>query len=142
MITSEDMIWDARSRRYYLSRNYVLNELALDIDTMADDEFDPNESRVVERTIKEACDQVYDFMQMNALHYPSTMYCVSHNEFFNDELKRALGLQVDFYTLHGDIANKEGSKYSDRISNATVGILIGSGLLNKMYATLPAIEEW
>lgn len=142
MITSEDMIWDGVNKRYYLSRNYVLNELGLDIDTMTDDEFDPNNSQVVERTIKEACNQLYDFMQLNALHYPSTMYYVTHNEYGNNELKRALGLQVDFYTLHGDLANKEGSKFSDRVSTGAVGILIGSGLLNKMFVSIPGIEEW
>lgn len=142
MISNENMVWDEHKRRYYVTESYVMNECDIMMDTMLDDEFVANESKSVKIAIKDACDMVWDFMRDNAFDYWSSLYFVTHDREANTILKEALGMQVDFYTLHGDIANKEGSKLSERISNGVISKLKGAGILTKAYYKVPNYEEW
>ena len=128
MIQDNDMIFDAESKRYSLTKDYVYNDLGTDLALVSFDEFDTNLSTLPEREIKYACDMVYDHLENNAVSRESSLYWVTKDETAHRAMKRALGYQLFDFIQKGDSSNGVGGKVSDTVNQRAIQSLLGAGV--------------
>lgn len=130
MIVDNDLELDKKAKRYYLTENYVYNDLGTDLSLIQFDEFDTNISTATKRNIKYACDMVYDYIDENAFDKTSTYYAFLEDEDVHRAIKEALGLQLYYFILNGDVSNDVGNKSALTISSRVVQKLNGAGVFH------------
>lgn len=143
MIIDEDLNFDKRTKRYYLTEEYIINKLGTDISQLVIDDFDTNLTTLVDRTIKYACDMVYDFLCANAVHKLSALYRPTQYEEPHFALKRALELQTFDFLQNGDSSLKHGGKVSDTVNTRAIQELKSGRLFTTISPNIPEnVEEW
>lgn len=143
MIIDNDLIFDKKSKRYYLTEEYVLNELNTDIKQLQIDDFATNLSTLAIHNIKWACDIVYDFLCKNAVHRLSALYFATKNEEAHECLKRALSYQLLDFIQNGDASMEHGGKVSDTVNNRAIQALQEGDLFTIICPKIPKdVNEW
>lgn len=139
MIIDNDLIFDEKRKRYYLTEDYVYNELGVDLASILIDDFDTNVSTLTQRKIKYACDMLYGFIDDNAFNKNATYYAFTVDEEMHDALKEALGYQLNYFALNGDISNDVEFNVKSAVSKRAIQVLNGVGAFN-IVANIP--KEW
>ena len=133
MIIDEDLIFDTKSKRYYLTNNYVLNKLGTDIGAVAYDDLDTNKATFNKRTIEYACDMVYDYIEENAVNPKSSLFYVTQDEDAHLALKKALGYQLFYFIQNGDASMSKGNKASHTVNNRAIQLLHSKNVFHIRY---------
>lgn len=143
MIVDNDLIFNKETKRYYLTEDYVLNKMGTDLQKVTFDELDQNLSTLNLRTIEYACDMVYDFIEMNAVHRESALYGVTRDEDKHQAIKKALEYQLFDFIQNGDASMEHGGKVSDTVNQRAIQKLIGADVFNSIYYNIPNdVENW
>jgi len=140
MIEDSDLIFDNDTKRYYLTSNYVYNNLGTDLSKILYDELDTNKATLVQRTINFACDELYDFIEDNAVDNMSSLYAVTQNMNMHNAIKKALGYQLLYFIQNGDITQEIGHTMSETVSARAIQILKAKGVFHIIVPNIPA--EW
>lgn len=142
MIVDNDTIFDEALKRYYLTKEYVLNELDTNLQSILIDEFSSNTSKLADLAIQDACDMVYDYLENNAIHKNTAIYryCTEQNVF--NALKKALGYQLLFYIQQGDLSNDIDRDIRFTVNKRAIQALRRVDLFNTAYYDIPDEEEW
>ena len=125
MINNKDMIYEYN--RYILNKDYVKNELGIDLQSIAYDEFDVNPTTLPDRILRRTSDAIYEYMQdrcrdfIYACELAETIPEINHN------FKKALGYQLEAFIIKGDMALEN----EQSICKRSLDILKGNGLLDK-----------
>lgn len=127
MIIDNDLIFDEKRQRYYLTEDYVYNELGTDLASILIDDFDTNVSTLTKRKIKYACDMLYTFIDENAFDKAATYEAFKENEDIHNALKEALGLQLYYFALNGDVSNDIDVNVVNAVSKRAIQVLNGAG---------------
>lgn len=145
MIIDEDLVFDKKSRRYYLTNNYVYNKLGTDIGAVVCDDLDTNKATLNKRTIEYACDMVYDYIEENAVYPKSSLYYVTQDEDAHWAIKKALGYQLLHFIQNGDLSMSKGHKVSQTVNNRAIQVLHSKSVFHIRYGVgrIPEdIEKW
>lgn len=110
MIINNSLRFDEKSGRYYLTEEYVYNQLGIDLDLFLIDDLDTNVSTSKKRKIEYACDMLYDYVDRVSLSKKSAYYLFQNNEEVNDILVKALELQLNHFIIVGDTSMDVESK--------------------------------
>lgn len=140
MIEDADLIFNADTRRYYLTSDYVYNKLGTDLNKILYDGLDTNKATLVQRTIEYACDELYDFIENNAVSPRSSIYAITQNVAYHEAFKRALGYQLNYFIQNGDVSQESGHTMSETVSARAIQILKARGLFHLIVPHIP--EEW
>ena len=140
MIEDADLIFDNDSKRYYFTEDYVYNKLATDLRAALYDGLDTNPATLPKRTIEYACDQLYDFIEHNAISAKSALYAVTQNKEYHDAMKKALQYQLFYFAQLGEVAQEIGHAMSDTVSSRAIQLLHAKGLFHLIVPHIP--EEW
>ena len=127
MIIDNDLVFDEKRKRYYLTEDYVYNELGTDLASVLIDDLDTNVSTLTKRKIKYACDMLYSFIDENAFDKTATYNAFMENEDIHNALKEALGLQLYYFALNGDVSNDVDVKVENAVSKRAIQVLNGAG---------------
>lgn len=125
MIIDNDL--ELKNGRYYLTEEYVYNELGTDLSLILIDEFDTNVSTLNRRKIKYVCDMLYDYIDENAFDKQSTYCAFREVEDLHNALKDALGYQLFYFATNGDVSNDVGNKARLTVSERAIQRLNGAG---------------
>ena len=136
MIIDNDMEFNETRKRWYLTENYVYNELGTDLSLLLIDEFDTNVSTLNRRKIKYACDMLYDYIDLNAFDKTSTYWAFCEDETIHNALKDALGYQLFYFAQNGDISNDVGNKVRNTVSERAIQVLNGANAFH-IVASVP-----
>lgn len=136
MIVDNDLIFDEKRKRYYLTEDYIYNELGVDLASILVDDLDPNVSTLTKRKIKYACDMLYGFIDDNAFNKTATYYAFTVDEDMHNALKEALGYQLYFFALNGDVSNDIDFDVKSAVSKRAIQVLNGVGAFN-VVANIP-----
>ncbi len=143
MIKDNDLIFDKETKRFYLTEDYVLNKMGTDLQKVAFDELDQNLSTFNQRQIEYACDMIYDFIEMNAVHRDSALYGIAVDKDKNRAVKKALEYQLFDFIQKGDASMGENAKASDTVNVRAIQKLIGADVFNSIYFNIPEdVNEW
>lgn len=143
MIETCDMIFDPHKKRYYLSEQYVYNQLGTNMKVLLDDELDTNRATIVKRNIQYACDMVYGYLCENAYDKNSALYIVTQNEDCNQSLKRALSYQVLMYAFNGDLTMDISTLPNQEVNRRAIQELKSGDILTTYVFNVPNnVEEW
>ena len=140
MIQDSDLVFNTSNKRYYLTADYVYNKLGTDLSKILYDELDTNKATLVQRTIEFACDELYDFLEDNAVSRQSSLYAVTVNAGMHDAIKRALGYQLLYFIQNGDVSQESGHTMSETISARAIQLLRAKGVFHIIVPNIPA--EW
>lgn len=125
MIKSKDMIYEYN--RYILTRDYVKNELGIDLQTILYDEFDPNPTTLPDRVLRRTSDAVYEYMQDRCRDFIYACELTETIPDINYNFKKALGYQLESFIKYGDLSLEN----EQPICKRSLDILKGNGLLDK-----------
>lgn len=139
MIQDSDLTFNQETKRYYLTSNYVYNKLGTDLSKILYDELDTNRATLVQRTIEYACDELYDFVEDNAIDGESSKYAVTQNLAMHNALKKALGYQLLYFIQNGDISQEAGNVMSDTVSARAIQTLKAKGVFHIIIKNIPEI---
>lgn len=140
MIEDSDLTFNSETKRYYLTSDYVYNKMGTDLNKILYDGLDTNKATLVQRTIEYACDQLYDFIEDNAISAKSTLYAVTQNNNYHEAMKKALGYQLNYFIQNGDVSQESGHQMSETVSSRAIQILKAKGLFHLIVSRIP--EEW
>ena len=140
MVTNSNMIFDEVTKRWYLTEEYVYNEMGIDLDMVLIDDLDTNTSTLKKRKIRYASDMLYDYLDVVALSKDSAYYLFAHNQEFNNALLKALDAQLNYFVVMGDIANDIDGTLEKAVSKRAVARLDSVGAFDTIVHTLP--REW
>lgn len=139
MIQDSDLIFNEETKRYYLTSNYVYNKLGTDLSKILYDELDTNKYTLPQRTIEYACDELYDFIEDNAVDSESSLYAVTQNHDMHNALKKALGYELLYFIQNGDASQEQGNAMSDTISSRAIQLLRAKGIFHIIITKIPEI---
>lgn len=139
MIQDSDLIFNEESKRYYLTSNYVYDKLGTDLSKILYDELDTNRATLVQRTIEFACDELYDFIEDNAVSPKSALYAVTQNDEMHNAIKKALGYQLLYFIQNGDASQEAGNVMSNTVSARAIQILKAKGVFHIILTKIPEI---
>lgn len=140
MVTNNNMIFDKDSKRWYLTEEYVYNEMGIDLDLVLIDDLDTNTSTLKKRKIKYACDMLYDYLDICALSRESAYYLFAHNKDINNGLMRALDAQLNYFAVVGDTTQDAEGKLKQSVSERAVARLDALGVFDTIVNFIP--REW
>lgn len=104
MIIDKDLCYDEKRKRYYLSQEYVQNELGLDLQSILYDEFDSNETSQPVRVLKYVSGILYGYMRVNCASYKYAIELIENNTEWHEVFKEALYHQLVSFIDAGDLA--------------------------------------
>lgn len=143
IIIDNDTTYDEDLKRYYLTKDYVLNNLDTNFQSYLIDEFSSNTGKLAEIAIAEACDMVYDYVENNAYDKTTAIFRICTEQATYNVFKKALGYQLLFYMVQGDVSLDLDKKIKDSISRKVVQLLRTINLLNTEYYDIPEDEaDW
>lgn len=128
MIQDNDMIYDKVRGRYVLTKDYVQNELGLDLQTILYDEFDSNPTSLPERVLKRTSNMVYEYMKRECADFKYACELIETRPDLNADFKDILYYQLEHFIHYGDMALEEDD-YNKAISKRALEILKGNRLL-------------
>lgn len=140
MIQDSDLIFNENNKRYYLTSDYVYNRLGTDLSKILYDELDTNKATLVQRTIEFACDELYDFLESNAVSSKSSLYAVTQNVEMHNAMKKALEYQMFYFIQNGDISQESGHQMSETVSSRAIQVLKAKGVFHIIVPHIP--EQW
>ena len=113
MIYSEGMVFDKKTKRFILDKEWVNNNVVkMDLTTV--DETDANVNTLHSRILKRVSDDVYRFIRKNAVHYEGACYQLATDEELSLELRNCLEYQLEKLAIKGDESLEDEKK--DNIS--------------------------
>lgn len=143
MILDNDLIFDKETKRYYLTENYVLNKLGTDISLYIIDETDVNLSTLNERVIKEACDELYEYIEENAVYPESTLYDFTQRKGAHQAIKKALGLQLLYFLHYGDASFSAENGNNFVVNTRALRVLDSKSCFHIKYLNIPDdVNKW
>lgn len=122
-IKDKDMVYDASRRRYGLSRDYVKNELGMELQSMLYDEFDVNGTTLPDRTIKYTSNMIYDYMERECANYKFACWLIENDREWHDKFKDCLGYQLMSFAMEGDKAFSQDGTMEKSICARSMQIL-------------------
>ena len=128
-IKDKDLIYNMVRGRYRLTKDYVKNELGIDLQMILLDETDTNPTTLPDRTIKYTSDMIYDYMQRVCADYKYACYLIETVPEIHEAFKDALGYQLMSFAQEGDNAFSAGGSIEKSICARTMQILLGHKLL-------------
>jgi len=102
MIEDNDLIYDSKMHRYRLTKDYVQNELGIDIIMLTYDEFDTNPTTLPERTLKRTSDNIYEYLRYKCKDYYYVQELIETNEEVHEAFKLCLQYQLESFIVTGD----------------------------------------
>lgn len=133
MIINNEMVFDKESKRFRLNNDYVYNELGVDLDVALMDEFDTNLSTIADRTLKYISNQLYDYIEANAVSYETTCYLIATNTEWYNTMRNCLGYQLQKFIIDGD----DDENY---LSNKAKKLMLNKGFFHIILRDIP--ERW
>lgn len=128
-IKNKDMVFDKTRKRYRLNKDYVKNELGMDLQAILYDELDANPTTLPDRTIKYTSNMIYDYMQRVCADYEYACELINTVPEINESFKEALGYQLMSFAQEGDKAFSSDGSIEKSISARSMQILLGHKLL-------------
>lgn len=128
-IKDKDLIYDEVRKRYRLTKDYVKNELGIDLQVALIDETDTNPTTLPERTLKYTSNMIYDYMKRNCADYNYACELIETVPEIHEAFKDALGYQLMSFATEGDNAFSAGGSIEKSIGERTMQILLGYKLL-------------
>lgn len=139
MIYSEGMVFDKKTKRFILDKEWVNNNvMKMDLTTV--DETDANVNTLHSRILKRVSDDVYRFIRKNAVHYEGACYQLATDEELSIELRNCLEYQLEKLAIKGDESLEDEKK--DNISPNVKEILYSTGVLSTIIPEIPDVEVW
>lgn len=139
MIYSEGMVFDKKTKRFILDKEWVNNNVVkMDLTTV--DETDANVNTLHSRILKRVSDDVYRFIRKNAVHYEGACYQLATDEELSLELRNCLEYQLEKLAIKGDESLEDEKK--DNISPNVKEILYSTGVLSTIIPEIPDVEVW
>lgn len=139
MIYSEGMVFDKKTKRFILDKEWVNNNvMKMDLTTV--DETDANVNTLHSRILKRVSDDVYRFIRKNAVHYEGACYQLATDEELRLELRNCLEYQLEKLAIKGDESLEDEKK--DNISPNVKEILYSTGVLSTIIPEIPDVEVW
>lgn len=127
-IKNKDMVFDNVRGRYTLTRDYVKNELGMDLQILLYDEFDANPTTLPDRAIKYTSNMVYDYMQRVCADYKYACELINTKPEINEAFKECLGYQLMSFAQEGDKAFSADGSMEKSISVRSMQVLQGHRL--------------
>ena len=128
-IKNKDMLFNAKRGRYTLNKDYVKNELGMDLQILLYDEFDANPTTLPDRAIKYTSNMIYDYMQRVCADYKYACELINTNPEINEAFKDCLGYQLMSFAQEGDKAFSADGSMEKSICARSMQILNGHKLL-------------
>lgn len=128
-INDTDLIYDEVRKRYRLTKDYVKNELGIDLQIILNDETDTNPTTLPDRTIKYTSNMIYDYMKRNCADYKYACELIETVPDIHEDFKDALGYQLMSFAQEGDLAFSSEGSIEKSICARTMQILLGDRLL-------------
>ena len=125
MIDNKDMIYEYN--RYILNKDYVKNELGIDLQTIVYDEFETNPTTLPDRILRRTSDAIYEYMQDRCRDYIYACELLETIPEINRNFKKELGYQLEAFIIKGDMALEN----EQPICKRSLDILKANGLLDK-----------
>lgn len=139
MIYSEGMVFNKKTKRFILDKEWVNNNvMKMDLTTV--DETDANVNTLHSRILKRVSDDVYRFIRKNAVHYEGACYQLATDEELSLELRNCLEYQLEKLAIKGDESLEDEKK--DNISPNVKEILYSTGVLSTIIPEIPDVEVW
>lgn len=139
MIYSEGMVFDKKTKRFILDKEWVNNNvMKMDLTTV--DETDANVNTLHSRILKRVSDDVYRFIRKNAVHYEGACYQLATDEELSLELRNCLEYQLEKLAIKGDESLEDEKK--NNISPNVKEILYSTGVLSTIIPEIPDVEVW
>lgn len=139
MIYSEGMVFDKKTKRFILDKEWVNNNVVkMDLTTV--DETDANVNTLHSRILKRVSDDVYRFIRKNAVHYEGACYQLATDKELSLELRNCLEYQLEKLAIKGDESLEDEKK--DNISPNVKEILYSTGVLSTIIPEIPDVEVW
>lgn len=139
MIYSEGMVFDKKTKKFILDKEWVNNNvMKMDLTTV--DETDANVNTLHSRILKRVSDDVYRFIRKNAVHYEGACYQLATDEELSLELRNCLEYQLEKLAIKGDESLEDEKK--DNISPNVKEILYSTGVLSTIIPEIPDVEVW
>lgn len=129
MITDADLEYDLKRKRYRLNKDYVQNELGIDLNMVLYDEIDANPSTLADRTLKYTSNMVYDYMKRECADYKYACELIENDEDIHEAFKDCLYHQLVYFIQVGDLALSADGDMSKMISQRALQILLSYRLL-------------
>lgn len=129
MITDADLEYDLKRKRYRLNKDYVQNELGIDLNMVLYDETDANPSTLADRTLKYTSNMVYDYMKRECADYKYACELIENDEDIHEAFKDCLYYQLVYFIQVGDLALSADGDMSKMISQRALQILLSYRLL-------------
>lgn len=143
MIVDNDLRFDNKTGRYYLTEQYVLNKMGTDLQQVLNDELDTNLSTLAERNIEYSTDIIYDFLEENAISPISSLYHIATNERALQCLKKALEYQLFDYLQNGDTSFEKGNSLKNVPNSRAIQKLDSANIFHIIKRNIPKdIKEW
>lgn len=137
IIKNNDMIFDETRKRYRLTKDYVKNELGMDLQNILYDEFDANPTTLPDRTIKYTSDMIYDYMKRVSADYNYACELINTVPEINYAFRDALGYQLMSFVQEGDKAFSADGTMEQSICPRSLQILNGYKLLTSQKIRIP-----
>ena len=134
MIENKNVVYEYN--RYILSKDYVKNELGLDLQAILYDEFDANPTTLPDRVLRRTSDMVYEYMQDRCRDYIYACELTETIPHIHHNFVRALGYQLEAFIKFGDLSLEN----EQPICKRTLDILKGNGLLDKRRPPSMTVE--
>lgn len=139
MIQDNDLQYDTKMHRYRLTKDYVQNELGIDIIMLTYDEFDTNPTTLPDRILKRTSDNIYEYLRYKCKDYYYVQELIEENEEVHEAFKLCLQYQLESFIVTGDtlLDNTNGLD-----ENAIIEKSIGerAKLVLKDYALLTKVR--
>lgn len=125
MIKNKDL--EYVNNRYVLTKDYVKNELGMDLQTILYDEFDVNPTTLPDRVLIRTSDAIYEYMQDRCRDFNYACELIENIDTIQYNFKKALGYQLEYFIKYGDLSLENEQSVCKR----SLDILKGNGLLDK-----------
>lgn len=128
-IKSKDVVFDSTRKRYRLSKDYVKNELGMDLQMMLVDETDTNPTTLPDRAIKYTSNMIYDYMKRVCADYNYACELICTVPEIHEAFKDCLGYQLMSFAQEGDKAFSADGSMEKSICARSMQVLLGQKLL-------------
>lgn len=129
MIQDNDMMYDKVRGRYILTKDYVQNELGLDLQVVAIDDFDSNPTTLPDRLLKRTSNMVYEYMKRECADFKYACELIETRPDLNADFKDVLYYELESFINFGDRSLNEDEDSTVKISKRGLEILKGNRLL-------------
>lgn len=100
--SDEYMIFDAVTNRYVLTKQYVRDVLAIDLDTRINDRTTINPQAMKNRLLRLASNHVYNFIHEHNVNTAAQDYLIAHCPALRPIIRDAMGEQLTYILQSGD----------------------------------------